>query len=60
MTTTNLCLRMKRDIRIALDRWARRLDATEMTIHKDGSVDLFCGGDCICLNYTPSAKELYK
>ena len=46
--------------KIALDKWARRLEAEEMTIHKDGTVTLMCKYGCICENYRPAAKELYK
>jgi len=45
---------------IQLHYWAKRLEATEMTVHKDGSVDLFAGNDCICLNYSPSGRELVQ
>lgn len=60
MTTYNFCRRMDVSTKIALDRWARRLDADEMTIHKDGSVTLMCTDGCICENYTPTRNELYK
>lgn len=60
MTTTNFCKRLDKETKIALYRYAKRLDATEMTIHKDGSISLFCDDGCICENYRPTAKELYK
>lgn len=60
MKTYNFCRRMDVSTKIALDRWARRLDADEMTIHKDGSVTLMCTDGCICENYTPTRNELYK
>ena len=60
MRTYNFCRRMDVETKIALDKWARRLEAEEMTIHKDGSVTLMCVDGYICENYTPSGKELYK
>ena len=60
MKVTNMCKKMRRDEIIAFNKYAKRLNATEMVIHNDGSVDLFEDGNCICENYKPSAKELYK
>ena len=60
MKTYNFCRRMDVSTKIALDRWARRLDADEMTIHKDGSVTLMCADGYICENYKPTRKELYR
>lgn len=40
--------------------YAKRLEAETITIHKDGTIDLFCSDGCICENYRPTAKELYK
>ena len=60
MKTYNFCKRMDAPHKILLYKWARRLEADEMTIHKDGSVTLMCSDVCICERYYPSAKELYK
>lgn len=60
MTTYDFCKRLSREHKIALNRWARRLDADEMTIHADGTVTLMCEDGCICENYNPSAKELRR
>ena len=60
MTTTNFCRKMDVETKINLDRWARRLEADEMVIHKDGTVSLTCKDGIICENYRPSAKELYR
>lgn len=59
MKSTNFCNRLDLNHIIALNKWARRLGADEMTIHKDGSVTLMCADGCICENYRPLAKELY-
>lgn len=45
---------------IALDRWARKLEATDMVLHKDGTVTLSCKDGGICNNYRPTAEELRK
>lgn len=60
MKTYNFCKKISVSEKIALDKWARRLDADEMTIHANGSISLYCKDDCICENYFPAAKELYK
>lgn len=60
MTTTNFCKRMDATTRILLDKWAKRLNAEEMTVHKDGSVTLINSEGYICENYRPSAKELNR
>lgn len=49
-----------KEYKIALHGWAKRLEATEMVIHKDGSVTLTCPDGCICNNYRPTAKELRR
>lgn len=60
MTTLNFCTKMDVTTKIALNKWARRLDADEMTIHKDGSITLMCADGCICKNYKPTRKEFYR
>lgn len=60
MKTYNFCKKMSVETKILLSKWAKRLEAEEMTIHKDGSVTLMCEEGCICERYTPTAKELYK
>ena len=49
-----------KDYLIQLHYWAKRLDATEMVVHKDHSVDLYADMDCICYKYKPSARELAR
>lgn len=44
----------------AVRAWAERLGAEEMTIWNDGSIDLNCSNGCICRNYKPTKKELYR
>lgn len=60
MVTYNFCRKMDIQTKISIDKWARRLDAEEMTVHKDGSVTLINSEGYICENYRPSAKELNK
>lgn len=60
MTTYDFCKRLSREHKIALNRWARRLEADEMTIHADGTVTLMCEDGGICEHYRPSAKELRR
>lgn len=60
MKTYNFCKKIDVSMKIALDKWAKRLDAEEMTIHKDGTVTLMCADGCICESYRPTFKELYK
>lgn len=60
MKTYNFYKRLDVATKIALDKWAKRLEAEEMTIHKDGSVSLYCKYGCICENYMPTREELYK
>ena len=43
---------------IELYRWAKRLEAEEMTVWSNGSVTLMCKDGCICDEYTPSNYEL--
>ena len=45
---------------IQVHKWATRLEATEMIIHKNGSVTLLCPDGYICNEYKPTATELYK
>ena len=60
MKTYNFCKRIDVETKVLLYKWAKRLEADEMTIHKDGSVTLMCKDGCICDNYKPTASELYK
>lgn len=60
MTVYNFSKRIDVDTKILLERWARRLEADEMTIHRDGSITLICTDGYICEHYRPTAKELYK
>lgn len=60
MRTVNFCRRISVAEKIALDKWARRLEAEEMVIHQDGTVSLYCRYGIICENYTPSARELRR
>ena len=60
MKVYNFCRRMDVQTKILIDKWARRLETEEMTIHKDGSVTLMCKDGCICENYRPTSKELYS
>jgi hypothetical protein len=60
MTVTYMTKRVSVEMKKALWNWAKRLDATEMTVWHDGSVSLYEGNDCICERYNPTAKELYK
>ena len=60
MTITNFNKKYTRSDIIALIKYARRLEAEELTIHKDGTITLMCKDGCICENYLPTAKELYK
>ena len=60
MTVYNFSKIIDVDTKILLDKWARRLGADEMTIHRDGSITLMCTDGYICERYRPTAKELYK
>ena len=60
MTVYNFCEKMNVPYKLLLEKWAKRLDAEEMTIHRDGSVTLMCKDGCICKRYTPTSKEIYK
>lgn len=51
---------MSSEYMMAIRNWAERLGAEEMTIWSDGSVDLHCSHGCICRNYKPTKKELYR
>lgn len=57
MMTTKFGYHTK-DYCIQVHRWAKRLEATECIIHKNGAVSLYCDDGCICENYYPSQKEL--
>lgn len=59
MKTYNFCKRMNVQTKIAINRWARRLEADEVTIHKDGTVTMTCEDGYICYHDRPTAKELY-
>lgn len=41
-------------------KWAKRLEADEVTIHCDRSVTLMCEDGCICYRYNPQPCELQK
>lgn len=60
MTTINFNRKYRKEDLIALNRYAKRLGAEEMTIHKDGTITLMCKDGCICDNYLPTSKELYN
>ena len=60
MKVTNLCRKMTKEELIALNKWAKRLEAEEMLVHTDGSVTLECKDGYICCAYRPSASELRK
>ena len=60
MTSTNFCKKMDITTKKAIWNWAKRLEATELTIHKDGSVTLTCEDGYICYKYRPAGKELYS
>ena len=51
---------MEVSYKIALNKYAKRLEADEMTIHRDNSITLMCEDGCICEHYKPTSKELYK
>ena len=60
MTVYNFCKRIDVSTKILLAKGARRLEADEMTIHRDGTVTLMCTDGYICEHYRPTVKELYK
>ena len=61
MTIYNFCKKMSVQEKIMIEKWAKRLEAEEMTIHKNGSITLMCKYGYICERYTPTYKELlYK
>lgn len=60
MTVYNFCKKMNMQYKMLLKKYAKRLEAEEVTIHKDGSVTLMCKDGCICERYTPTSKEIYK
>lgn len=60
MEVVNLSKRIGKDDIKTLIGYAKRLDADEMIIHKDGSISLYCKDGGICEHYRPSRKELYK
>ena len=48
---------------ILLNKWARRLEADEMTIHRDGSITLMCTDGYIYIyvnDIDQLVKKLYK
>lgn len=57
MTVTELG-RHSKEYRISLYYWAKRLEATEMVINRDGTVTLSSPDGYICENYRPTAREL--
>jgi len=50
----------KKEYLVQVGRWAKRLEAEECVIHKNGAVSLYCKDGIICEDYHPGAKELYK
>lgn len=60
MKSYNFCKKMDVSTKIALEKYARRLEADEMTVHKNGSITLICADGYICENYFPTSKELYS
>lgn len=60
MKTTNFCKKMGKPDFMKLYYYGKRLHATEMIIHKNGSIDLYENNNCICLNYFPTSNELNK
>lgn len=60
MQVTILCRKMERELMTAIYRWAKRLEADEMIIHKDGTISLYCEYGGICERYRPSAREIYR
>ena len=58
MIVTYLTKKVSVEMKKALWNWAKRLDATEMTVWHDGSVSLWEDNDNICEKYYPSAEEL--
>jgi len=60
MEFTNFCKRLGSDEIKAIYGYAKRLEASECVIHKNGSISLYCPDGCICENYIPTRKELYR
>lgn len=60
MTTTNFCRMINKDNLIAINKWAKRLGADDVTIHRNGSITLECKNGYICREYKPTPKELYR
>ena len=60
MTVYNFCEKMNVPYKLLLEKWAKRLDAEEMIIHRDGSVTLMCKDGYICERYIPTSTEIYK
>lgn len=50
----------KKSYIIQVSRWAKRLEADDMTIHEDETVTLECADGCICNHYKPTPQELAK
>jgi hypothetical protein len=48
----------KKSYIIQVSRWAKRLEADDMTIHEDKTVTLECADGCICNHYKPTPQEL--
>lgn len=47
------------DVQVLLEIWARALNATDITVHKDYSITLEYYDKIICSHYNPTLKELY-
>lgn len=54
-----VCGRHTTEYITAIRKYAERLEATEVLVHANGTVDLICPDGYICENYYPTAKELY-
>lgn len=49
-----------KEYKALLRYWAKKLGATEMVIHEDGSITLTCPDGYICNNYRPTVNELRR
>lgn len=59
MKTCNFNKRINKEQIIVLTNYAKRLEADEMIIHKDGTISLYNNYGCICERYLPTKDELY-
>lgn len=58
MKTYDFSKNMSASHKIALNKYAKRMESDEMTIHKDNSITLVCEYGYICEHYYPTQKEL--